>query len=93
MARGLPGDLVVLQVGPQLELVLPLVHRDAVGDQAQHAFLDARRRGDAHQRLASATGQHNDACTQKTFHGQAVGYQAQHVSLDASDKKCTVDCL
>ena len=87
MARGLPGDLVVLQVAPQLELVLPLVHRDAVGDQAQHALLDARRRGDAHQRLAGATGQHNDACTQETFRGYADGDQAQHVSLDAQ-RRC-----
>lgn len=60
---GLPGDLVVLEVGPELELVLPLVHGDAVGDQAQHALLDARRRGDAHQRLARPTRQHYDACS------------------------------
>lgn len=36
-----PGDLVVLQASPQLELVLPLVHTDTVGDQAQHTLLDA----------------------------------------------------
>ena len=59
----MPGDLVVLEVGPELELVLPLVYRDAVGDKAQHALLDARGGCDAHQRLARSTGQHNDACT------------------------------
>ncbi len=58
----LPGDLVVLQVGPQLELMLPLVHRHAVGDQAQHALLDARGRSDAHQRLTGPTGQHDNPC-------------------------------
>ncbi len=84
MARSLPGDLVVLQVGPQLELVLPLVNRDAVGDQAQHTLLDARRRGDAHQRLARATGQHNDACAPGVLHGHSFDDKAQHLfHLDA----------
>lgn len=37
----LPGDLVVLQAGPQLELMLPLVNTHAVGHQAQHTLFYA----------------------------------------------------
>ena len=37
----LPRDLMVLQIGPQVELVLPLVHRHAVGHETQYALLDA----------------------------------------------------
>ena len=53
---------MVLEVGPQLELVLPLIHGNTVGDEAQYALLDARSRCNANKRLASTTGQHYDAC-------------------------------
>ena len=66
-----PGHAVVLQVGPVGELMPPLVHRDTVGDQHQHALADAHRSSDAHQGLPSATGQHDDACSSHTL---SAGY-------------------
>lgn len=59
---GRPGDLVVLKAGPELELMLPLIHTDAVSHQAQHALLNAGRGCNTHQRFACSTWQHNDAC-------------------------------
>jgi len=37
----LPRNLMVLQIGPQVKLMLPLVHRYAVGHETQYALLDA----------------------------------------------------
>mmetsp|Transcript_18365 Transcript_18365/g.54815 ORF Transcript_18365/g.54815 Transcript_18365/m.54815 type:complete len:254 (-) Transcript_18365:357-1118(-) len=42
------ADLMVLQVGPQLELMLPLVDRHAAGTQHEAALFDTRSRGHAH---------------------------------------------
>lgn len=50
MGAGRAGSGPHLNVGPHLKLVLPLVHRHAVGAQAQAALLDARRRRHAHLR-------------------------------------------
>lgn len=55
-----PHDLMVAQRAPQLVLVAPLIHADAAGAQAEHALPHAQAGGDAHQRLAGPTGQHND---------------------------------
>ena len=54
-------DLVVLQPGPQHELMLPLVHRHRRGAEHQAALFHARGSGHAHQGLAGPTGEHDDA--------------------------------
>ena len=80
-----PGDLVVLEASPQLELVLPLVHADTVGHQAQHALLDAGGGCHPHQGLARPTWQHYDACT----HGVATSQMLQQIVAKQHAANCS----
>ncbi len=57
----IPGDLMVLQIGPELELMPPLIDTHAVGHKAEHRFTHARGCSDPDQSLASTARQHNDA--------------------------------
>lgn len=56
-------NISLVQVGPQCELVGPLVHTDAAGAQHQRGLLHARSSSDTHKGLASTTGQDDDACS------------------------------
>lgn len=54
-------DVARIQVGPELELILPLLDRHHARAQHQRALLDRARRRNADERLAGAARQHNDA--------------------------------
>lgn len=58
-----PSDELVIDVRPDLELMLPLLYRYARGAQNEAALLDGAARRDTDQRLAGAARKHNDAAS------------------------------
>lgn len=57
-------NVILVQVGPECELVRPLVHTDAAGAQDQGGLLDTCSSSHPDQGLAGTARQHDDACRQ-----------------------------
>ena len=55
------GDALLRDVRPHAELVVPLLHRHGRVAQHEARALDRARGDDAHERLARAARQHDDA--------------------------------
>ena len=71
--RSKPGDELLVDVGPQLELVLPLLDTDAGRAEHQAALLDGAAGGDANQSFARTAGQHDNAAASATRRGEKRG--------------------
>ena len=56
-----PANHAIIRGGPALELLLPLLHRDAGVAQHQRALADRAHRRHAHQGLARAAREDDDS--------------------------------